>query len=472
MAGLQANTCGAPVPGEAALPTPLLYTCSHPMPAHPALASSIRMTRRLARAVGNGFPLSGLGVALGAVAAAAWWLFAVPRQDYVLQLVCLLCLALLATAVAVTLGGTFGLWRGRRRWSLEAPEGRAVFEARRGVGEVARVPGMRWPLVDLAWQWEAPAGFDVTLVPSGNQRVERVRANRRAWVDQVSRRWRVEDAFGLARHVTVDTRPVRLQVLPWAGGLNLAVLLRVLAEGEDVPHPAGAPLGDRADMRRYGSADPLRLVLWKVYARTGQLMVRTPERALTPDLRVAAYLPATPHDEAAAGAARVAVESGVLGERWTLGTDGVPGVATSEEDALAFICRSGGVDGQASGVEAFVAEARSAGMKQLVLFCPPMVGEWLERTVRAAAGWPGKTLALVVVDAVAEETGATRAWHRVLKRSRPAAAGGHLDTVEVTRADLDAVVGPLSRAGVDVLVLERPGGRVFPMGGTAVRRAA
>src|SRR5437773_8099985 len=104
-----------------------------------------------------------------------------------------------------------------------------------------------------------------------------------------------------------------MRILPWTGGLDHAPMLRSLAGGEEISHPLGELTGDRVDMRRYVAGDPLKLALWKIYARTGVLMVRTPERAIAPTLRVAAYLPSAIGDEPAAAAARVAIQRGLLG---------------------------------------------------------------------------------------------------------------------------------------------------------------
>ena len=119
----------------------------------------------------------------------------------------------------------------------------------------------------------------------------------RALCASVKRRFVVEDAFGLARIVFSREQPQPLQVLPTTGKLEPGVVLHALSLGAEMPHPLGAPRGDRADMRRYVPGDPVRLVLWKVYARTRELVVRHPEHAFSPTLRVAAYLVVNRADE-------------------------------------------------------------------------------------------------------------------------------------------------------------------------------
>ena len=69
------------------------------------------------------------------------------------------------------------------------------------------------------------------------------------------------------------------------------------------------------------TADSPRLILWKVYARTRRLFVRTSERALEAAPRTCAYLVADPQDEAAATLARTVLERGLLGDRWRFGAD-------------------------------------------------------------------------------------------------------------------------------------------------------
>ncbi len=98
------------------------------------------------------------------------------------------------------------------------------------------------------------------------------------------------------------------------------------------------------EIRRYAPGDPVRHILWKVYARTRQLNVRVPERAIDRSRRTISYLLAGPEDEAAAAVARVALEQNLLGERWLFAADGSPEPQEEIEPALRAIARSGNLE--------------------------------------------------------------------------------------------------------------------------------
>lgn len=414
------------------------------------------------------FPLTPLGVACTLLALGTWRYLAVPREDYVLQLVALMVLALMAVALLVLVPGVVRLRLARRRAArTAAPAARVVFEAHRGMGTLLTVARPRFPpMVETHWRWLSPPDFDVTLEEAHGRTVERVRSRRRAWVDRVTREWRVEDAFGLVKHALVDDTPTPMMVLPWTGRLDLSPLLRLLSSGEDLPHPSGSPVGDRADMRRYGPGDPLRLVLWKVYARTRTLMVRTPERALSPDLRVAVFVCTGPQDEPAAAAARTAVESGVLGEHWMLGTDGLDATATEKAAAVELVCRGAGSAGGGAGLAAFVARARDAGMQQLLVLMG--TGHPADTVCGALRAWPGTRVVMLCTDHVTDGSARDAAWERWLRRPADAASS----EARCTLADLVDRARALERAGASVTAVERPGGRSIALGQAAAPRRA
>lgn len=462
--------------------------------------------RKVVRLLGRArelFPLTNLGLAVTIVAAVALWGFAIPRVDYVVQLVAMLALALVGLALSVVLLGALLTHRalirgetGPSSASPRKPEARGersersrvapspgpgpgdpvAFEARRGFAEVLRLPARRWlPLLEVSWRWEEPAGFVVTASREDGVLREIVEAHARASSPHITRRFVVEDGFGLARLVLRrrEARPVR--VTPWTGALDRAPILRSLASGEDLPHPLGDPNGDRVDMRRYVQGDPLRLALWKVYARTRQLMVRTPERALSPAVKVAAYLPAALGDEPAAAAAKVAVEGNHLGERWSFSADGARQAASDADGARALIVASkavkGGEEGDAAGLRDFLEELGRSEPVKLVLFVPGRPGPWLTRVVEAARRHRGGTHAVIGVDGIRDDGAEARAsvrWRRVIEIPE---APREEDEAVVSPAELEDVVRVLSSAGIEVSAFDRQSGRALGLGLAAHRSA-
>ena len=128
----------------------------------------------------------------------------------------------------------------------------------------------------------------------------------------------------------------------------------------------------------------MRFILWKVYARTGQLVVRTPEKAFEPVQRLLAYLIVHPADGSAAALSSAILHSNQLGEDWTFGVDGYQGGCSEVQTALEVIIASGNSeiqDGQ--GLEEFVTQQKDAS--SLLIFAPATEGEWVEEVVALAS---------------------------------------------------------------------------------------
>lgn len=418
------------------------------------------------------FPLTNLGLVIAGVAALVLWLFALPRVDYVLQLVCAMALAMVALAVIAVLPGAWWVAKvvRERTGHAAAP---VLIEAQRGFAMLLRMPAFRaLPLIDLRWSWIEPEGFVVELQREGGEITERVEALERADVEQIVRRFVVEDAFGLARITFQRSERRGVRVLPYTGKLNSAPMLRSHAGGDELPHPLGVAEGDRVDMRHYVPGDPLRLALWKVYARTGELMVRTPERAISPSWRIVAYLPAAEGDEPAAAAARVALSAGLFGEGWRFSADGANRIAEDRDSAIALAISSrrarGTAEGDAAGLGGFLDAAGEAARTRLILFLPATPGPWLDTVTQALRRWSGAVTAIVATDRVIER-GPEQRFDRLLRLP----GGTEPDRfVETAPEALDQTIRTLSAAGAYVVAVERPTGRILSSGQAEARRVA
>jgi hypothetical protein len=141
-------------------------------------------------------------------------------------------------------------------------------------------------------------------------------------VERVVRRFAVRDLFGLSEIAWRRTETVSLRVLPERGMLAQMPPPAGMADGDDLSDVYAEPRGDRVEMRQYAPGDPLRMVLWKVYARTNRMMVRTPERSVAERRKGCAYLVASPNDDSTAAVARIAIERNLLGDDWCFAADG------------------------------------------------------------------------------------------------------------------------------------------------------
>ncbi|TVQ88851.1 MAG: DUF58 domain-containing protein [Deltaproteobacteria bacterium] len=241
------------------------------------------------------------------------------------------------------------------------------------------------PWLDLTWTVLSPA-IEPRVEAVGRRMVERWRAERRGHHDLIHRRFTVRDAFGLAS-VCFDLREARPQHFsPTRGKLANVQVIQGLSGGDQIGHHEGSPQGDLVDMRSYGPGDPIRFVLWRVYARSRQLLVRTPERALSPVERTLAYLVTSPDDEAAAATAQLAVSTDVLGKDWIFATDGQLEPCRTAHEATQALIRSAShpPDQGGSGLLPFLEGQQDFSARRAVLFVPGTTGPWVDRVLAAS----------------------------------------------------------------------------------------
>jgi uncharacterized protein (DUF58 family) len=388
---------------------------------------------------------------VGALSGGALHLYGYGALDLVVFVVGIAGLALLALCALAAAGAALAL---RRR--LRRREAGAAGLARLDAGAWARtgfaLPDWPWlPLVQVRWEWLEPRGVECRAHALAGRLAEEIRPTRRALASRLRRRVISADAFGLARVAFQHEVPAALTVLPDRGHLRQAPVLAALAGADGIPYPRGAPEGDRMEIRRYAPGDSVRDILWKAYARTRQLSVRRPERSVLRSRRLVAYLVAGEGDEPAAAAARVALESGALGEGWVFGADGSPGCATELAPALEAVARSGGASGPTRLCD-FLDSAEVDSAAHCVVFAPALAGEWVAEVARLARREPGRLSCVLGADGVARPGRARPAWRRLLLEEPPSPGA--------PAAELDEVVAELSRSGAPILVVDRSSGRV------------
>lgn len=412
------------------------------------------------------FVLTNLGVVVLAGALAAYFFFGVPRLDYAVQIVAVLAMALVVGAVFVVVVGAL-LTHFALKVRAREPADPLYFEAVSGFANALSMPARRWfPLLEVQWTWESPEGVEVERAQVEGTLLESVESPTRGYARAIRRRFVIEDGFGLARIVLRREEAREVKIVPWTGQLSRSPLLRSLASGDELPHPQGALEGDRVDMRRYVPGDPLRLALWKVYARTRVLMVRTPERAIAPAIRVAAYLVSAYGDEAPAAAARVAVEGGLLGERWVFGADGARRPALTSEEALQQIVASRSVrgtdEGEGAGLSHFLAAASESEPARAVLFVPGREGPWVENVAEAIRRHRGHSSVVLVVDGVTNDD--ERGPDRLSRLVRVPDDDPSTDETVAPVSSLASIARHLVRAGAEVGAIDRMTGRAIPLG--------
>lgn len=237
-------------------------------------------------------------------------------------------------------------------------------------------------------------------------------------------------------------------------------MVRSLAGGDALSHPDAPAEGERVDMRQYAHGDPIRFVLWKVFARSRELVVRTPERALSPSEQTVAYLICGAGDEPSAAAARLAVRQGALGGDWRFGVDGEHRVFRKIDEAVDAITRSGGVDPAigGNGLRAFIKDAIPAGARRAVIFAPAKTGPWLKHIEEGALAGV-QTRFVVCTDGIrrTSEKRPKKNWLRdpPLERAAPWA------TAMPEEDEVQTVIGKLAATGSEVLWLDRTTGGIY-----------
>lgn len=399
-------------------------------------------------------PLTSAGAILLALAAAAFWFQGVGRLDLVLLSGSVLSVVLLAGLALATLAAAVLLRRkgGRGGTSLDLECG-----AWSGTGY--GFPGMRWvPFLRIQVGWMEPHGVEADLA-SG---LERVRPGRRALAGRVVRRVRVGDVLGLTECGWTEAREARVRILPARARLDPGAAFQGLVRGEEEPDPRGEPAGDRVDIRKYGHGDPMRMILWKVYARTRRVFVRIPERAVEPAPRVCLFLPVSPQDgldEPPARLARTLLERGLLGSGWRFGADGAEDAATLPE-ALEALARSGSA-ARGGTLGAFLERARRDGFGACILLLPGRRGPWMEEVLGAVATSPLRIQAVHALDGWAPERPSW--WRRALLA--PGLGG-------TSPGEVLELVERMALPHVTAALVETRSGEVLPDPGAYLRKRA
>jgi hypothetical protein len=317
------------------------------------------------------------------------------------------------------------------------------------------------PFVTLRWAWITPQ-VAVSQVRPWGRLVEQVTPLRRGEYGEILRRYEVGDAFGLVR-IAFSVRERRaLRFLPGTGKLRQIYVVHGMAGGDQFSDPEGPPMGDPLDLRRYVAGDPIRYVLWKVFARSRALVVRAPERALAPARQTVAYLVAGPGDEAAAGAARLAVDHGALGDDWVLGADGSSETARTRSQALDLIVRSAKVDvaGSGAGLMEFLRGGARGTVRRAIVFVPSVPGPWLARVTAAARARPDASSPLQFV-VCADGVRPDPRRHLLARLLFRAPADEEVAYVPARGSEVGVVLRALGKSGGHVMLVDRRAGRVF-----------
>ena len=430
----------------------------------------LQLQRAFGALLRDRFPLTVQGVTALVIAMFTLRTFGYGRMDLVVfaLAVCALAIVLFSTVI-VLLGGLMLRYQIidqlERQVILKRHIARIKVEAGYPNETGFTMPTMPWlPLISVRWEIVRPGSIRTRnrLSEDEQQWEEEIVPLRRCKSATITRRFTVSDVLGFSRFSWRFTLEGELLALPQAGSIKSLPLLRSLTAEDGIPDPGGHPEGDRMDIRPYVPGDSVRNIMWKVYARNRHLNVRLAERSVFHSNRTLAYLLSSPHDEAAAAVARVAVESGALGEDWLFCADGGDTPTNSIGEALELIAQSRALDGaHPYGLDQYLQHFGNQGSVHCIVFASAEHGPWLHQ-LRATIGRFRVRFSVVLATDGFITTKPRPRWQKVLfSESAASREQAEREGQATSLAQLSRLLTELGQLVESTLVVDRRTGQTY-----------
>ena len=411
-------------------------------------------------------PLTMQGLIVVLIAVLALQRFGYGRMDLVVFALAVCALAIVSfSTIIVLLGGLI-----LRNQLMHQLEMRDLLQRPTRVQVEAGYPNetgftlktMPWlPLIGVSWELIYPDAIDTHNLLSADEQEweEQIRPLRRCRSTRIIRRFTVRDVLGFSRFSWRFTQQGELLALPAAGHIKALPLLRSLTSEDGIPDPGGNPEGDRMEIRPYVVGDSVRDIMWKAYARNRHLNVRLPERSVFHSNRTLAYLLSSPEDEAAAAVARVAVESGALGDDWLFAADGSEGATATRSDALERIAQSRALDGPLPyGLDAFLQQHAGQGSLHCIVFASANSAPWLPLLRATTTRFRVRFSVVLATDGFQDDQ-PLPLLHKVLFRKLRRTGGVSADGA--SRRQLSTLLTQLGQLVESTLVVDRHSGQTY-----------
>ncbi len=189
----------------------------------------------------------------------------------------------------------------------------------------------------------------------------------------------VRDLFGMFAITFPHTTTFFAEIKPATSHFE-SIQLSARTSGEGYSYPAGEAKGELVEMRRYQAGDPLRYVLWRVFARSRKLLVRAPEPAIVEEQEMFVYFIASQNDEPSASLTRAFLSTlEDTDAELHFCADGANRVTTNAKDALWDVVES--VNHREHGAETMEEQARAIpqqALRRCFVMVPPQKGAWLD----------------------------------------------------------------------------------------------
>lgn len=317
-----------------------------------------------------------------------------------------------------------------------------------------------FPLVKIDWKIEQPSAVDTRLRwESNGQIVEEVLPAKRFHTESLSRLFTVSDVLGFSCYSWRQNQQIKAMALPMLDAAKQLPVLRSLTSEDGIPNPSGSPEGDRMEIRPYAPGDSVRDILWKVYARNRQLNVRLAEKSVFHSKRTIAYLLSSKEDEAAAAAARIALESGAFGDDWTFGADGTETPCEDLDSALEAVAKSRCLNGEHKyGLDNFLKQSLAQGKAHCIIFGAAGSTPWNSALKNTFAQFPGQFSLVLATDGILSEKEQPW-WQRLLLRNDKHSAAA--PNMRNSMQDLKQNLTELGQLVESAIVIDRRSGQSF-----------
>ena len=320
-----------------------------------------------------------------------------------------------------------------------------------------------FPLVKLSWHIDYPDFIDTRVkVTTNNQLLEEIIPRRRCKTSLVIRQFSVSDVLGFCRYSWRQQQAISCMALPRTNTVKVLPILRSLTAEDGIPNPAGDPDGDRMEIRPYVPGDSVRNIMWKVFARNRQLNVRLAEKSVFHSKRTVAYLLSSNNDEAAAAVARIALESGALGEDWAFGADGTAQPCETLHTALEAVAKSRAIrTPHGYGLDSFVSLTTGQSAVHCIVFLAAELAPWLAMLKKTIGHFPGQFSLVLATDGF-NEPQRHSVWRRLWLRDETATS----DFCEIagSRGELQKLLTELGQLVESTLIVDRKTGFSFDQG--------
>ena len=317
-----------------------------------------------------------------------------------------------------------------------------------------------FPLVKLNWRIIYPDFVETRIrVATDGKLHEEVVPEKRCKTEHVTRLFTVSDVLGFCRYSWQQKQNISCSALPKINTVKSLPLLRSLTAEDGIPNPCGNPEGDRMEIRPYVPGDSVRNIMWKMYARSRQLNVRLAEKSVFHSNRTVAYLLSSDNDEAAAAVARVALETGSLGDDWAFSADGSETSADTLPAALDAIAKSRAIDKTlAYGLDEFLTQTTTQAGAHCIVFAGAELAPWFDPFKKTISRFPGRFSLVLATDGF-NEAEQLKLWQRLLLQDDPVNKKG--SDFGGSRADLLKLLTDLGQLVESTIVVDRKSGLSF-----------